>query len=93
MPTLYTSLLARSRGTQTLAPRAQRPPVPKVTESLSLEQYTEHVSAQYAGAFSQLVAIAPPARSIAVLGAGLAGLCVAYELRKRSYDVSSSDGL
>jgi monoamine oxidase len=88
MPTLYTSLLARSRGTQTLAPRAQRPPVPKETESLSLEQYTEHVSAHYAGAFSQLVAIAPPARSVAVLGAGLAGLSVAYELRKRSYDVS-----
>jgi monoamine oxidase len=88
MPTLYTSLLARSRGTQTLAPREQRPPVPKETQTLSLEQYTEHVSADYADAFSQLVAVAPPTRSIAVVGAGLAGLSVSYELRKRGYDVT-----
>jgi monoamine oxidase len=87
MPTLYTSLLARSRGTQTLAPREQRPPVPKRTEALSLEQYTEHVSARHADAFSELVAV-PPARTIAVVGAGLAGLSAAYELRKRGYDVS-----
>jgi monoamine oxidase len=88
MPTLYTSLLARNRGTQTLAPRAQRLPVPRETESLPLERYTEHVSAHYAGALSELVAKAPPVRSVAILGAGLAGLSLAYELRKRSYDVS-----
>jgi len=62
--------------------------VPKETESLSLEQYTEHISAHYAGARSKLAAVAPAARSIAVVGAGLAGLSAAYELRKRGYTVS-----
>jgi monoamine oxidase len=88
MPTLFTSLLARKTGKRTLAPRNQRPPVPKETEKLTAKQYIDHVAENYAGSLRGLVKVEPPARSIAIIGAGLAGLSAAYELRIRGYRVS-----
>ncbi len=72
MPTLYTSLLAHRKGSLTLAPKGQRAPVPKETESLSHEEYSEHVSSHYATLIDELAAVAPTMRSIGIIGAGLA---------------------
>jgi monoamine oxidase len=88
MPNLYTSLLAHVSGIHTLAPKEQRAPVPHETESLSPQQYTDHVSAHYAGVLDELLAVGPPTRSIGIIGAGLAGLCAAYELSKRRYNIT-----
>lgn len=88
MPTLYTSLLAHSQGNRTLAPERQRAPVPRETEELSPHRYSEHIATHYAGLLDELVGVALPARSIGIIGAGLAGLSAGYELRRRGYDVT-----
>src|SRR6267143_2939740 len=88
MPTLYTSLLARQRGTGTLAPKLQRPSIPKHIESRSQEGHNELVFDAHKGVLEEIVSIERPTRSVGVIGAGLAGLSAAYELRKRGYSVS-----
>jgi len=87
MPTLYTALLARKTKKKTLAPKNQRPPVRADIGNLKEKQYSEHVSESYSGAFAEMIRLEEPSRSIAVVGAGLAGLSAAYELRRRSYEV------
>jgi hypothetical protein len=87
-PTLYTSLLARRRGTGTLAPKQQRPPIANEIESLSPNSFNESIFEAHKSALAELVGIPSPARSIGIVGAGLAGLSAAYELRKRGYSVS-----
>src|SRR6266566_102115 len=91
MPNLYTSLLARHRGRRrvvTLAPKNQLSPVPKEIESLPLEDWSAHVAENHAAYLTDLVHLEPPSKSMGVIGAGLAGLSAAYELRKRGYAVT-----
>jgi len=87
MPTLYTALLARKTKKKTLAPKNQRPPVRADIGKLKENQYREHVSESYSGAFAEMIRLEEPIRSIGVVGAGLAGLSAAYELRRRGYKV------
>src|ERR1700676_1048711 len=88
MPTLYTSLLARRRGTGTLAPKQQRPSIPNKIESLSQNNFNKSIFEAHKSALAEFVDIPSPVRSIGIVGAGLAGLSAAYELRKRGYSVS-----
>ena len=88
MPNLYTSLLARRNGTGTLAPKQQRLPIPKKTELLSQDKFSESIFDEHRGVLAEIVGIARPTRSVGIIGAGLAGLSAAYELRKRGYSVS-----
>lgn len=88
MPTLYTALLARKTKRKTLAPRNQRPPVRADIGKLKENQYRDHVAESYYGALAEMVRVEEPVRSIGVVGAGLAGLSAAYELRRRGYDVT-----
>jgi monoamine oxidase len=88
MPNLYTSLLARRTGTGTLAPKQQRLPISKTTELLSQDNFNESIFHEHRGVLAEIVGTAPPTRSIGIIGAGLAGLSAAYELRKRGYSVS-----
>jgi monoamine oxidase len=88
MPTLYTSLLARRRGTASLAPKKQVLPVPRKIASLDASQFRTFVAEQYAGYEAKQVEAQLPKRKIAIIGAGLAGLSAAYELRMRGYTIS-----
>jgi monoamine oxidase len=87
MPTLFTALLARHTKKTTLAPKNQRPPAHAKIEKLSDHQHQELVAATYAGAFAKMVFLEEPQKSVCVVGAGLAGLSAAYELRRRGYSV------
>src|SRR5437879_6572448 len=87
MPTLFTSLLARRTGKRTLAPKNQRPPVAKGTERLHIDRYKEYIAESYASAVAERGRVAPPFKSIGIVGAGLAGLSAAYELSNRGYSI------
>jgi monoamine oxidase len=88
MPNLYTSLLARRLGSGTLAPKQQRPPIPKHIETRSQEGLNELIFDAHRGVLDEMVGAGRPTRSVGIVGAGLAGLSAAYELRKRGYSVS-----
>jgi monoamine oxidase len=87
MPTLFTALLARNTNRKTLAPKNQRPPVRVDIAKLPKEHFDEHVAESYSGVLAEMVRVEEPVRSIGVVGAGLAGLSAAYELRRRGYKV------
>src|SRR5215471_8803476 len=93
MPTLYTSLRAHVTEEDTFAPKNQRAPVPAAIEELSNEEHQAHVHRHYSSVFDSFVAPLHAARSIAVIGAGLAGLSAAYELRTRRYEVTVFEAL
>ncbi len=100
MPNLYTSLVASHRykslpprqhglrAAVTLAPKNQRSPVPPGIESLSTDHWAAQVRDEHTAYLIKLPPVEPPARSVGVIGAGLAGLSAAYELRKRGYSVT-----
>jgi hypothetical protein len=89
MPTLYTSLIARRNPQlKTLAPKHQRPPIPASYEAISVEEHQAIVAEEHFSQFAEIVNLAPAAKSIGIVGAGLAGLAAGYELRKRGYTVT-----
>jgi monoamine oxidase len=89
MPSLYTSLIARQNPKlKTLAPKEQRPPIPPKHLGKPLEELQVAVAEEHFPQFAEIVRLEAAAKSIAVIGAGLAGLTAAYELRKRGYSVS-----
>jgi monoamine oxidase len=89
MPNLYTSLIARrSPKLRTFAPPGQRAPVPKELASKSLPMLQAAVAHEHASQFAEIMELPQPIKSVAIIGAGLAGLSAAYELRKRRYSVT-----
>ena len=98
MPNLYTSLLARKLGTRSLAPRTEPPAVPNDIALQSAAEWKSNISDSYKNALAEIVSFgtsisglptsAGPTRSIGIIGAGLAGLSAAYELRMRRYSVT-----
>jgi monoamine oxidase len=89
MPTLYTSLIARQNPKlKTLAPKQQRAPLTPQHATQSLEALQATVADEHLGQLADIVRIQESKKSIAVIGAGLAGLSAAYELRKRGYRVT-----
>src|SRR3979411_983490 len=89
MPTLYTSLIARQNPKlKTFAPPQQRPPVTAADAGKSLPALEAAVSDEHAGRFAEIMLLPETVKSVAVIGAGLAGLSAAYELRKRGYSVT-----
>lgn len=98
MPNLYTSLLARRLGTRSLAPQTEPPPVPKEIASQPIAEWKANISESHRNALAEVVSfgtpipglrpVPAPSRSIGIIGAGLAGLSAAYELRMRGYAVT-----
>ena len=90
MPTLYTSLLARHRPMtrRTFAPKEQRAPIARKHETLSTKAWQDYVAALHEVYSPEIVRLEPSTKSVGVIGAGLAGLSAAYELRKRGYAVT-----
>lgn len=89
MPTLYTSLIARrNRKLRTLAPPRQRPPVAPTFAAKSLPMLEAVVADEHAAQFGKIMKPPETVKSVAIIGAGLAGLSAAYELRKRRYSVT-----
>lgn len=89
MPNLYTSLIARQNPKlKTLAPKQQRALVTPEHAGKSVEALQATVADEHLGQFAEIVRIQESNKSIAVVGAGLAGLSAAYELRKRGYRVT-----
>jgi monoamine oxidase len=94
MPNLYTSLLARRLGTSTLAPKNEPPPVPQNIATQSIPEWTRNLFNTHQADLAEIVSVGgkPPfaqaTRSIGIIGAGLAGLSAAYELRTRGYSVT-----
>ncbi len=89
MPTLYTSLIARQNPQlKTLAPKHQRPPIASRYEAAPLEVHQAIVAEEHFPQYAEIASLASAAKSIAVVGAGLAGLAAGYELRKRGYTVT-----
>jgi len=88
MPTLYTSLRARHR--HKIVP--PEPPLPRsevfaAPADLTLLQSARQLSAQESAQTRQAAEPRTLTRRVIVIGAGLAGLCAAYELRGLGYDV------
>lgn len=89
MPTLYTSLIARQNPKlRSLAPKQQRAPISREHAAQPLELLEATVADEHAGQLAEIVRIEEPSKPIAVIGAGLAGLSAAYELRRRGYPVT-----
>lgn len=89
MPTLYTSLIARRNpNLKTLAPKHQRLPISTEFETSSLEDHGAAVAEEHLAKLAFIERLQPTAKSIAVVGAGLAGLSAAYELLQRGYSVT-----
>jgi hypothetical protein len=75
MPTLYTSLIARQNPKlKTLAPKQQRAPIAPEHAAKSLPRLQAMVADEHVGQFAEVVRLQETAKSIAVIGAGLAGL-------------------
>src|SRR5436190_14815891 len=89
MPTLYTSLIARQNPKlRTLAPARQQPPLAPALAAKPLPTLQIMVADEHATRFSEMIELPETVKSVAVIGAGLAGLSAAYELRKRGYSVT-----
>ena len=89
MPTLYTSIIARQNPKlRTLAPARQRSPIKPTLDAKSLPALQAIVADEHATRFAEVMQLPETAKSVAVIGAGLAGLSAAYELRKRGYSVT-----
>ena len=89
MPTLYTSLIARQNPKlRTLAPKQQREPIPATLHAKSLPALQEVVADEHVARFAEIAMLQKTAKSIGIIGAGLAGLSAAYELRNRGYSVT-----
>jgi monoamine oxidase len=95
MPNLYTSLLARRIGTNTLAPKNGPFPVPQEIDTQPNLEFTEDIFNSHKNALAKIVGagakpFAPPGvtGSIGIIGAGLAGLSAGYELATRGYSVT-----
>ena len=88
MPTLYTSLRAWRR--HKLVPPEPRLPKTNVFAApagLTPLQGAKQFSAPEVTPVIETAAIRKPTRRVIVMGAGLAVLCAAYELRDLGYDV------
>jgi len=89
MPNLYTSLIARQNPKlKTLAPKQQQATVAPEHAAEPLEALQGTVANEHLGQFAEIVRLQETGKSIAIIGAGLAGLSAAYELRKRGYRVT-----
>ncbi len=89
MPTLYTSLIAhKNPKLKTLAPKKQRPPIPRELEARPMRDLQTVVADEHQGNLAEIVRLEQTTKTIGVIGAGLAGLSAAYELRKRGYSVT-----
>lgn len=89
MPTLYTSLIARqNRKLRTLAPKQQLALVAPEHADMPLDELQAAVADEHVGCLAEIVKVQEARKSVAVVGAGLAGLSAAYELRKRGYLVT-----
>jgi monoamine oxidase len=92
MPTIYTALRARNRH-KLVPPEPSLPkaelfaaPVDKTFLEVEKDSTTAHLA--YRAEESGLPGLTKPTRKIVVIGAGLAGLCAAYELDGLGYDVT-----
>ncbi len=87
MPTLYTVLRAQHRHARPAAQYIEKGKKQKRTKQETLAQQREilleGLSEEQKKAFSDV-----PTRQVVVVGAGLAGLCAAYELKALGYDVT-----
>jgi monoamine oxidase len=88
MPTIYTNLRAQHRHSRSvskyIADRAPNKRYPKHTSLDALRSsLLEHFTPDQQKAFRR-----KSNRKVVIVGAGLAGLCAAYELKKLRYDVS-----
>jgi monoamine oxidase len=88
MPTIYTSLRAKHR--HKIVP--PEPPLPKSEVFAASAQETILESArqllgQGGAPLKETTATQKPTRRVIIIGAGLAGLCAAYELRGLDYNV------
>src|SRR5882724_2773502 len=89
MPTLYTSLIARRNPKlRTFAPPRQRPSIAPAFAAKSLPMLKAAVADEHATQFAEIMELPQAVKSVAIIGAGLAGLSAAYELRKRRYSVT-----
>jgi len=89
MPTVYTALRAKNR--HKLIP--PDPSLPKeqifaAPSNKTLLAAARDVSSRHSRVSNLEFTLRVPSRTIAVIGAGLAGLCAAYELRGLGYDVT-----
>jgi len=89
VPTLYTSLIARRNpNLKTLAPKHQRSPIASSFEKANLEEHQAAVAEEHLAQRDTIEQLRSNAISVAVVGAGLAGLSAAYELSSRGYPVT-----
>jgi monoamine oxidase len=89
MPTIYTALRAKHQHKlvppETSLPKSEIFAAPADMTLLQTEKQLAVSSGPHRGLESQTLT---PRRKIAVIGAGLAGLCAAYELNGLGYDVT-----
>jgi len=89
MPTLYTALRARHRAkVEPAAPPLPTAEVFAVPTERALLAGAQHVERLMAATPAEVLEPKHPQRRIVVIGAGLAGLCAAYELWGLGYDVT-----
>jgi monoamine oxidase len=89
MPNLYTSLIARRNPRlRTFAPPQQRSSIAPAFADKSLPMLETAVAHEHATQFAEIMELPQAVKSVAIIGAGLAGLSAAYELRKRRYSVT-----
>jgi monoamine oxidase len=90
LPTLYTALRARHRHTTPTAAPSKLPALRPLTDSLGASRFLEAIPS-----IDSLSLFTPQGdpkrkldRSVIVIGAGLAGLCAAFELQGLGYQVT-----
>ena len=75
MPSLYTSLIARQNPRlKTLAPKRQQATIAPKLAAAPLELLQSTVVDEHLGQFAEIVRLQETGKSIAIIGAGLAGL-------------------